>query len=143
MYDQIQALLTNTINIVAIAGILGIIAHALYNWHMNQIPTAPKLNPDYQPSQLVTEILETLRTETEQPSDPTEPEQPALIDPWQTEIISSSPRYWVQTATQVQPTLYLLPPAQEVKQPKPTKTRKTTKSKAPTKKQTTRKRKAA
>lgn len=141
MYDQIQALLTNTINIVAIAGILGIIAHAQYNWHLSKLPTAPKLNPDYQPSQLVTEILESQKAETEQPSDSTEPERPALIDPWQTEIISSSPRYWVQTATQVQPTLYLLPPAKEAKQSKTRKT--TTKSKAPAKKQTTRKRKVA
>jgi len=66
MYDLIQSALTVTINVIAIAGFSGIVAHALYKWHLAQIPTAPKANPDYQRSELVDEILETLRTEVAQ-----------------------------------------------------------------------------
>lgn len=155
MYNLIQSTLTTAAEFVALAGISAIVVHALYSWHMSQIPTAPKVNPNYQRSELVAEVLETLRAEAEQAQvsefvesledgeETTEPEELALVDPWQTEITISSPRYWVQSQSQVQPqpTLFLLPPAKEAKQSKTRKT--TTKPKAPTKKQTTRKRKAA
>lgn len=75
MYDQIQNLLTATIEFVTIAGFTGIIAHALYNWHLSQIPTAPKANPDYQRSELIEEILQAMpKVEPLQEDVPTESE---------------------------------------------------------------------
>lgn len=120
-YDLVQNLLTATTELIAITGI---IAHAFYTQHKRFMTTyCPSVKP-YTPD------TRTLETKVE--------EQPTLVDePWETEITTITLSHWVRSQPQVQPTLYLLPPAQEEVKPakKPRKT--------PAKPRTTRKRKAA
>lgn len=140
--EAIQNLLTIAIETVAIAGLTGIIAHAFYTSHCRGMQTyCPKVLP-YTPDTQVeeTKVDKALLT----PDIPSQPEQPAIADPWQAEITTSSPRYWVRSLPQAQPNLFLLPPSiEEAKQPTK-KSRKTPASpKAPAKPRTTRKRKIA
>jgi hypothetical protein len=93
MYDQIQNLLTVTINIVAIAGFTGIIAHALYSWHLSQIPAAPQRHPNYQRSELVDEILQAMPTVEPllQEEVPTESEATAQMEETNTSLEPQQP----------------------------------------------------
>lgn len=99
MYDLIQSMLTVFINVTAIAGFGGIIAHAFGKQHTNWMAEyCPALNR----------------------------EQPEPDDIWSMPISTSSPRYWGRSTQPQQPILYLLPPAREEVKPANKKSRKTT-----------------
>ncbi len=101
MYDLIQNLLTATAELIAIAGITGIAAHALWKQHATP---APQVEPD-------TEVDTTL----ESPDIPQ-----ALADIWDSGVSTSAPRYWVRQSQSIKPALMLMPAKEEIKAVTPT-----------------------
>jgi hypothetical protein len=130
MYDLIQATLTVAIEFVTIAGLGGIIGHAVWSQHRRFMTDyCPAVAP-YTPEAL-TEVEEVAPAEEHQPAD----------DVWQTEITTSPARYWVRPVAAATPVLMLCPAKEEVKSTK--KSRKPNASKAPAKSRTTKKHQAA
>ena len=114
MYDLIQATLTAAIEFTAVAGLTGMAAHAIWKQHANWMTAyCPSVEP-YTPD---TETEEVATTEP-QPA----PEIPAIADPWEAPITTST-RRWVSRQPQpIKPVLALCP-AKEVKpatKPQPT-----------------------
>ena len=95
MYDLIQATLTNLIQFIALAGFGGIALHAIYKQHAEVPHATPVTNPQAEVEPVT--------------------EEPAIADPWEMPITTSS-RRWASRKP-AQPCLYLLPPAQEEAKP--------------------------
>ena len=112
MYDFIQSALTAATEIIAIAGFTGIAAHAVFKQYAKSAAIyaeVPHATPATKPQVEVEPI-------TEEPTEqPIIDEQPAIADPWEMPITTSS-RRWA-SRKQLQPSLYLLPPAKEEAKP--------------------------
>ena len=112
MYDFIQSALTAATEIIAIAGFTGIAAHAVFKQHAKSAAIyaeVPHATPATKPQAEVEPV-------TEEPTEqPVIGEQPAIADPWEMPITTSS-RRWA-SRKQLQPSLYLLPPAKEEAKP--------------------------
>ena len=111
MYDLIQSALTAAIDFTAIAGLTGIAAHAIWkqhtSWMSSYCPPVGAYTPDTREAEVATPVP--------QP----ELEVPAIADPWEAPITSSS-RRWVSRQPQpIKPVLALCPAKEEVK-PQPT-----------------------
>jgi hypothetical protein len=115
MYDLIQSALTAATEIIAIAGLTGIAAHAMWkqhtNWMSSYCPAVAPCTPDVQAE-------EEIATPEPQP----EPEV-AIADPWEAPITTSSRRWISRQPESIKPVLALCPAKEEVKpvtKPQPT-----------------------
>ena len=116
MYELIQAALTAATELTAIAGITGIAAHAIWKQHTNWMSAyCPSVAP-YTPD---TRVKEEVSTTELQP----EPEVPAIADPWEAPITTSSRRWVNRQPESIKPVLALCPVKEEIKpvtKPQPT-----------------------
>jgi len=110
MHDLVQATLTAATEIIAIAGITGIAAHAIWKQHTSWMkmycPPVGAYTPD-------TRVEEEVATAVPQP----EPKMAIADDDdiWKTPILTSAPRYWERPSQEIKPALMLLPAASEIK----------------------------
>lgn len=132
MYDAIQSALTSLIQIIAIAGITGITAHAMWNHHQSWLATyCPPVKP-FDPAEQVEAIaLHQKPAEQVEAETATEaPEQSAtesIADVWEEPITTSPARYWVRQSPTIKPALMLMPALEE--KPAPRRGRKPTQPK--------------
>ncbi len=105
MYDLIQSALTAAAEVIAIAGLTGIAAHAIWKQHTSWMKMYCP------PVAAYTGVGEEVAAP--QP----EPEVPAIADDdiWETPILTSAPRYWERPSQEIKPALMLMPAASEIK----------------------------
>jgi hypothetical protein len=110
--EFVQDLLTAATQVIALAGFGGIAAHAIFKQYAKTAAIyaeVPHATPATKPQAEVEPVTE----------EPTEQliidEQPAIADPWEMPITTSS-RRWASRKP-AQPCLYLLPPAKEETKP--------------------------
>jgi hypothetical protein len=111
MYELIQSALTAAAEVIAIAGIAGIAALAIWKQHTNWMAAY------YPPIAAYTGVEEEVAI-----SQP-EPEVVAIADPWEAPITTSSRRWISRQPESIKPVLVLCPAKEEVKpvtKPQPT-----------------------
>jgi len=114
-YEIAQAALTAAIDFTAIAGLTGIAAHAIWkqhtSWMSSYCPPVGAYTPDTREAEVATPVP--------QP----ELEVPAIADPWEAPITTSSRRWVSRQPESIKPVLALCPAKKEIKpvtKPQPT-----------------------
>ncbi len=114
--EFVQDLLTAATQIIAIAGITGIVAHSFWSQHQRFMTEfCPPVAPYKPDTQTEVEEVEAIAT-VEEP----QPEQPVIEDVWEMPISSSPARYWLRPTGITKPMLMLCPAKEEAKPTKKT-----------------------